>query len=296
MNNTPDNNTNIPAGNNKRSSPLLKVLPIAVLAAVMVYFAAQVYNYFADPMTITLVYEAQAEDVISMEGWLVRTEEPLTVPAGIADGARVPAGADGFARPAACFLQADGYEYLTPDMLDGLTVESLRDILSAEPEKTSTGGRAVYGFAWYFAALADDGAPLREGGSCEILFDGFEKSTAAEIISVSAAENGQRALLLRLTASSPEYLSLRRSGAEIIFSRYSGLELPLEAVHTDGERNNFVYISTAGIVRSLDVDIIYTDKAGGFCLAAQDASFDALREGNTVIVSGKDIYEGKVLG
>ena len=68
MNNTPDNNTNIPAGSNKRSSPLLKVLPIAVLAAVMVYFAAQVYNYFADPMTITLVYEAQAEDVISMEG------------------------------------------------------------------------------------------------------------------------------------------------------------------------------------------------------------------------------------
>ena len=77
MNNTPDNNTNIPAGSNKRSSPLLKVLPIAVLAAVLVYFAAQVYNYFADPMTITLVYEAQAEDVISMEGWLVRTEEPL---------------------------------------------------------------------------------------------------------------------------------------------------------------------------------------------------------------------------
>ena len=82
MNNTPDNNTNIPAGNNKRSSPLLKVLPIAVLAAVLVYFAAQVYNYFADPMTITLVYEAQAEDVISMEGWLVRTEAAGETPQG----------------------------------------------------------------------------------------------------------------------------------------------------------------------------------------------------------------------
>lgn len=97
MNNTPDNNTNIPAGNNKRSSPLLKVLPIAVLAAVLVYFAAQVYNYFADPMTITLVYEAQAEDVISMEGWLVRTEEPLpgqtgTVSRAVQEGQRVAAG------------------------------------------------------------------------------------------------------------------------------------------------------------------------------------------------------------
>ena len=97
MNTTSDNNTNIPAGNNKRSSPLLKVLPIAVLAAVLVYFAAQVYNYFADPMTITLVYEAQAEDVISMEGWLVRTEEPLpgqtgTVSRAVQEGQRVAAG------------------------------------------------------------------------------------------------------------------------------------------------------------------------------------------------------------
>ena len=97
MNNTPDNNTNIPAGSNKRSSPLLKVLPIAVLAAVLVYFAAQVYNYFADPMTITLVYKAQAEDVISMEGWLVRTEEPLpgqagTVSRAVQEGQRVAAG------------------------------------------------------------------------------------------------------------------------------------------------------------------------------------------------------------
>ena len=97
MNITLDNNTNIPAGSNKRSSPLLKVLPIAVLAAVLVYFAAQVYNYFADPMTITLVYEAQAEDVISMEGWLVRTEEPLpgqagTVSRAVQEGQRVAAG------------------------------------------------------------------------------------------------------------------------------------------------------------------------------------------------------------
>ena len=68
-----------------------------VLAAVLVYFAAQVYNYFADPMTITLVYEAQAEDVISMEGWLVRTEEPLpgqigTVSRAVQEGQRVAAG------------------------------------------------------------------------------------------------------------------------------------------------------------------------------------------------------------
>ncbi len=276
-------------------SYLLRFAAVAVFLAVCAYAAAWLVNGLGGGVRTATVHGCELTESTAIEGIAVRTEEPLPVPAGIADGARLPADTDGLAGSAVCFSQTDGYEYLTPDMLDGLTVESLRGILSAEPEKT-TAGRAVYGFAWYFAALADDSVPLRKGGSCEILFDGFEKSTAAEIISVSAAENGQCALLLRLTADSPEYLSLRRSGAKIIFSRYSGLELPLEAVHTDGEGNNFVYISTAGIVRSLDVDIIYTDKAGGFCLAAQDASYDALRDGNTVIVSGKDIYEGKVLG
>lgn len=96
MNDQTDNRT-APAGNDKRSSPLLKVLPIAVLAAVLLYFAAQVYNYFADPLTITMVYESQAEDTLSMDGWLVRTEEPLpgqsgTVSRAVQEGQRVAAG------------------------------------------------------------------------------------------------------------------------------------------------------------------------------------------------------------
>ena len=96
MNDQTDNRT-APAGNDKRSSPLLKVLPIAVLAAVLLYFAAQVYSYFADPLTITMVYESQAEDTLSMDGWLVRTEEPLpgqsgTVSRAVQEGQRVAAG------------------------------------------------------------------------------------------------------------------------------------------------------------------------------------------------------------
>ncbi len=173
-------------------SYLLRFAAVAVFLAVCAYAAAWLVNGLGGGVRKATVHGCEITESAAIEGVAVRTEEPLTVPAGIADGARVPAGADGFARPAVCFLQTDGYEYLTPDMLDGLTVESLRDILAAEPEKSLSGGRAVYGFAWYFAALADDGAPLHEGGSCEILFDGFEKSTAAEIISVSAAENGQR--------------------------------------------------------------------------------------------------------
>lgn len=84
-------------GNDKRSSPLLRLLPLVVLAAVLVYFAAQVYGYFADPLSFTLVYEGQAEDTIVLEGWLVRTEEPLpaqtgTVARELQEGQKAAAG------------------------------------------------------------------------------------------------------------------------------------------------------------------------------------------------------------
>ena len=66
----------------KKTSPLMKILPIAVLAAVLIYFAVQLYNYLSDPVTTTLVTEGQAEDTIPLNGWMVRDEEPLAAQSG----------------------------------------------------------------------------------------------------------------------------------------------------------------------------------------------------------------------
>ena len=92
MNKEPQQNNNIQA-----TSQGLRVLPIVVLAAVLLYFAIQVYNYFSDPLTTTLVYESQAEDVVSLDGWLVRDEETLpaqsgTVSHALEEGQKVGAG------------------------------------------------------------------------------------------------------------------------------------------------------------------------------------------------------------
>ena len=66
----------------KKTSPLMKILPIAVLAAVLSYCAVQLYNYLSDPVTTTLVTEGQAEDTIPLNGWMVRDEEPLAAQSG----------------------------------------------------------------------------------------------------------------------------------------------------------------------------------------------------------------------
>ncbi|MFR7895323.1 MAG: hypothetical protein ACLU38_15845 [Dysosmobacter sp.] len=60
-----------------------------MLAAVLIYFAVQLYNYLSDPCHHpTLVTEGQAEDTIPLNGWMVRDEEPLAAQSGTIDRVR----------------------------------------------------------------------------------------------------------------------------------------------------------------------------------------------------------------
>ena len=81
----------------KSSSPIVKILSVALLLAVVVYFAAQLNAYFADPMVTTPVYHMVKEDTIPVNGYVVRAEETFSSPSGTlshrrSEGERVGAG------------------------------------------------------------------------------------------------------------------------------------------------------------------------------------------------------------
>ena len=59
----------------KHSAPLFKILAGCVLAGVLLLFGLQLWQYFSDPLTTTLVYKAQTEVTISTDGWVIREEE-----------------------------------------------------------------------------------------------------------------------------------------------------------------------------------------------------------------------------
>ena len=61
----------------KHTAPIFKILAAVVLAGVLLFFGVQMYQYYSDPFTTTLVYAAQTDDTISVDGWMVRQEETL---------------------------------------------------------------------------------------------------------------------------------------------------------------------------------------------------------------------------
>lgn len=70
---------------------------------------------------------------------------------------------------------------------------------------------------------------------------------SARAVSVSD-ESGRRFILLRLTEGGADYLSLRKTKAEIVFSEHRGLKLPAQAVRHDADGTDYVYVLCAGVV------------------------------------------------
>lgn len=261
------------------SSRFFSALAALLFLALSAWAAACVRQKAQAPETSEL-YSVTVSDSLELTGLAVRSEEPLSHSRGEAppagDFERLPAG-EASKLPALYLADCDGWERLSPEDLQGLTVGSLEALLSSAPDKAGD-ARLVTGWAWYYGALTQDTDTELTPGPCLLLFDGFAQPEEARLISVSPAERGRRALVLRLTAGDRDSLSLRRTGAKLILNRYSGLKVPLSALKEDGDGCCVYTVSALGYEKQA-ADIIYL--GGDFALI----SGQALREGLRVLIS-----------
>lgn len=196
----------------------------------------------------------------------------------------------------------DGYEYLS---IDALTELSASDILSLKDAEATgdTGaiGKMVSGTTWYFATVvpAGEAEKLREivsDGSAvlEVFVDRLDSRTITMTIEqVGDEEEDGCVVLLSCDRLLGDTLQTRLTGAEIIYNSYSGLRVSKDAVYTDDEGNTYVYTETGMQAIQRYVEIIY--EYGDYCLVKAVDDSSALKAGNNVIVSGKDLYDGKVI-
>ena len=194
----------------------------------------------------------------------------------------------------------DGYEALTPSVLEGLTPTKLRTLLDRQPASAPAGayGKLISGFRWYFAAemSAEDAARLTVGRTVTLNFGRwYGADIAAKVQSVSAAENGSAAVVFCCDTALSDTLAMRSVSAEVVFSAYSGIRVPAEALRTDAETGEtYVWCVTAMVLERKNVSVIYEDE--DFAIISRGSAADTLREGNTVVVRGDNLYEGKVMG
>lgn len=213
--------------------------------------------------------------------------------------------------------EVDGYEtVLTPDILAELTPSQLSAV-KADESVSSSVGKLVLGDSWYYAAAMDteDAQQLQEEGSLTLQFSkGVTQALSVTISSVGPEENGRVVVAFEGRRYLPELTLLRQQRAEVVHSTVSGIRIPKEAlraqkvtVGSDGNRTTEdvtgVYCVVGAEARFKPVQVLYT--GDDFVLVESTVAVTTspsvsmettrLRAGDEVIISARDLYDGKVI-
>ena len=186
-------------------------------------------------------------------------------------------------------FNTNALETLTPDTLHALAESA--PVIPAE----QTVGKLVYGYEWYLALELSSSVAtgFRIGGEYRFSFpenDGAE----ATLRMTKLVPGADTVLAVFVCESHPnDFLFYRKQTVEIVVGESEGFYIPETALVTkDGMIG--VYVFEASTVRFRRADIIW--RGEGYAIAALpgDGSLTALRENDVLIVSGNDLYEGKV--
>lgn len=214
----------------------------------------------------------------------------------------------------------DGYEsVLMPAMLEELTPSALAGVKPAD----STGshvGKLVQGKCWYYAATVTEETAValqkaerelqQQGESLMLRFaKGVERDLPVRIHSVSEAETGRVVLVLEGDTYLAQLTLLRQQSAQVVYNTVEGIRIPKEALRivnrtrteADGTEKEYqvtgVYTVVGLEAGFKPVEILHTDDH--FILVEPNPPADReaqrLRAGEEIIVTARNLYDGKVV-
>ena len=192
--------------------------------------------------------------------------------------------------------QADGYE--TVLTLDALSALTLADLASLTPQNVGSTviGRLCTNHKWYFVCGVSSAylTDVSVGSSVQVAFSAVAgDAITMRVERIGSDENGQRLLVLSCTDYLPQVVSLREQNAELIFSTYTGLRVPKEAIRYE-EGSAGVYIIESTYARWKPVRILY-DNGESYVVEQDKSSTNNLWAGDEIIVRASNLYDGKVV-
>lgn len=190
----------------------------------------------------------------------------------------------------------DGLEAAFPTSLsEDITVSSFENYLSKEKKTEAPAGyvgSVISGFSWIgsFEVAADYN--INEGDYVKIRIPDYSNEAFYVLVdSVSQAEKGQKVV----TVTSSDYIDLlaqsRFQHVEIIDKVYSGLRVTKDAIKTVDSKTG-LFVIKGKILDFQEVEILYS---GEDFVIVEAADGSILYDNDDVVVSGKNLYDGKIV-
>jgi len=206
----------------------------------------------------------------------------------------------------------DGYEtVLTMSALETITAAGLQSLRPAEIPSDSM-GKLIFGSTWYYVTVVPTAQTydVRVGDTVPVTFaSDFYEELEMRVERLGEDENGSRLLVLSCNRYMQDATLLRQQSADVVFSAYSGLRVPKEAVRVlslheiyptstfeedAGEDYVGVFVLEGNTAAWKTIEILH-DNGESYVVALDKSSTDHLWPGDEIIVGAKNLYDGKVV-
>ena len=191
----------------------------------------------------------------------------------------------------------DGYEtVLTPDILETMTLDQFRKLEPEEPSESAI-GKLITSGKWYFITAVPEELvqDVRKGDQVPVTFSAaYQEDLTMKVERLSDPEDGQRLLVLSCDLYMQNMTLLREQSADVVFTSYTGLRIPKDAIRVTEDQRTGVYILEGNQAEWKYVTLLH-DNGESYVAKLDKSSTDNLWPGDEIIVGARDIYDGKVM-
>ena len=192
----------------------------------------------------------------------------------------------------------DGYETtLNYAEADKLTIEQIEKAVEAEPsEAASASGKLVSSYLWYLAGVVDTkhtkSFPVGKNIIVNLPDEGLENVSMK--VESAEAVNGKLKVILSSTLMNETLANMRIENVEIVEQSYSGYKIPSNAIRFNKENHSGVYVLRGKIISFIEVEILYSQEEYVIVSASRTGG-RGLKLYDDVVITGRDVYDGKVI-
>ena len=173
-------------------------------------------------------------------------------------------------------------------------------------------GKIITGGKWYYAVSMDvaNVERMHEGMTVTVRFDNVagEQTMKVETIGDAKGDQKQVTVVFSSTRHLAETSLLRQQSAAVIYESYRGFRVPKEALRMEGDKY-YLYRVSGAQLRKVEVEILCqlddyyvvwqgksVDKDGKSVQQSALEKAKQIRDGDTIVVRGMNLYDGKVVG
>lgn len=193
----------------------------------------------------------------------------------------------------------DGYEEVFRDVgLSDITPEFMDNITPKE-NSSEVIGKIVSDYEWYIAVTVsiNDSLSFKQGESVKILTSlKSAPSLSAVVESINLSSSSSNAVVIfSCSEMSSELANIRTAPITVVKNQYEGLKISKKSLRVV-ESQHGVYVVTGMQLDFVPVNILYFGDDFVICEKQTSNEKKVLKLYDNVVVKGKNLYDGKIIG